>query len=344
MSPDLVTIGGLTVDNVIAADGAVALARVGGNAAYSGVGARCFVETVGLVSMAVASYPEETLSRLVASGVLLDGVTRHPARLRFVEWFIYDDTGDRIERLRSLPEDLALAGFSDNRMTRDEVGRWVELLRATPPLSEPSYSQFRHETPMTAKQVPASYLAARGVHLAPSRLDVLMEMAALFGATGMPVTLDPGWQLADVPLDELAPLLARVDAFLPSAVELAALAPGAGLEDALRELAGRCRGTVAVKRGRDGSVVWDRKAKQAKAVPALAVDAVDPTGAGDSWCGGFLAGLVETGDPFKAACYGSVAAARIVRYFGADGALPVDQVACRADLDRILARGNAEES
>ncbi len=44
MAPDLVTIGGLTIDNVIAADGTVALARVGGNAAYSGVGARCFVE------------------------------------------------------------------------------------------------------------------------------------------------------------------------------------------------------------------------------------------------------------------------------------------------------------
>jgi sugar/nucleoside kinase (ribokinase family) len=338
MEPDLVTIGGLTIDNVIAADGTVALSRVGGNAAYSAVGARCFVETVGLVSMAVASFPEETLAYLVKNGFLLDGVTRHPARLRFVEWFIYDDAGDRIERLRSLPGDLTKAGFSDVKLTREDVNRWVGLLRAAPPQTEPSYSQFRHEIPMTAKQVPASYLRARGVHLAPSRLDVLMEMADLFCSAGMPVTLDPGWQLADISLDDLAPLLAKVDAFLPSAVELAALAPGAGPEDALRHLAGRCRGTVAVKRGRDGSLVWDRGSDRAIAVPSLEVHAIDPTGAGDSWCGGFLAGLVETGDPLKAACYGSVAAARIVSHFGTDGALPVDQAACRADLDRILAK------
>ena len=337
MVPDLVTVGGLTIDNVIASDGTVALARVGGNAAYSGVGARCFVETVGLVSMAVASYPQDTLDRLAANGFLLDGVTRSPVHLRYVEWFIYDQLGDRIERQRSKPEDQALAGFSDVRLSPDDVGRWIELLRSTPPPDEPSYSQFRHETPMTASQVPASYLKSRGVHLAPSRLDVLLEMADLVGPANIPLTLDPGWQLADMSLDDLAPLLAKVDAFLPSAVELAALVPGAGRNEALRELACRCRGTVAVKLGRQGSLVWDRASGQPIAVPPLTVPAVDPTGAGDAGWGGFLAGLAETGDPIKAACFGSVAAARIVRHFGADGALPVDTAACRSDLDRLLA-------
>ncbi len=69
----------------------------------------------------------------------------------------------------------------------------------------------------------------------------------------------------------------------------------------------------------------------------MVVEAVDPTGAGDSWSGGFLAGLVETGDP-EGACFGAVAAARIVARFGADGALPVDQPACRRDLEALLRR------
>ena len=336
MHPDLVTVGGLTIDNVIASDGTVALARVGGNAAYSGVGARCFVPTVGLVSMAVASWPDETLDRLKAHGLLLDGVTRNPARLRYVDWFIYDEAGDRTERLRSLSGDLKAAGFSDVKLTADEVNRWQAMLKAMPPPDEPSYSQFRHENPMTPSQVPASYLKARGAHLAPSRIDVLIAMAAHFGQTDMALTLDPGWQLADISLDDLDPLLSRVDAFLPSAVELAALAPGAGVDDALRTLADRCRGTVAVKRGRQGSLVWDRAQARSIVIPALVVDAVDPTGAGDSWSGGFLAGLVETGDPVRAACFGAVAAARIVSRFGADGALPVDQAACRRDLEALM--------
>ncbi len=338
MAPDLVTVGGLTIDNVIAADGTVALARVGGNAAYSGVGARCFVERVGLVSMAVASYPEETLGRLRANGFRLDGVARRPARLRYVDWFIYDEAGDRTERLRSLPGDLAAAGFSESKLTAEEVRRWQAMLKAMPPPEEPSYSQFRHDNPMSPDQVPADYLAARGVHLAPSRFDVLQAMAALFAPTGMILTLDPGWQLADIPLDELEPLLQQVHAFLPSAVELAALVPGAGVDEALRTLASRCRGTVAVKRGREGSLVWDRAGDRSIAVPAMIVNAVDPTGAGDSWSGGFLAGLAETGDPVRAACFGAVAAARIVGRFGADGALPVDPAACRHDLEALLRR------
>ncbi len=288
--------------------------------------------------MAVASYPEETLARLRENGLRLDGVARHPARLRYVDWFIYDEAGDRTERLRSLPGDLAAAGFSENRLTADDVRRWQAMLKAMPPPEEPSYSQFRHDNPMSPAQVPADYLGARGVHLAPSRIDVLQAMAALFAPTGMVLTLDPGWQLADIPLDTLAPLLSQVDAFLPSAVELAALVPGAGVDDALRTLAGRCRGAVAVKRGREGSLVWDRAGDRSIAVPAMVVDAVDPTGAGDSWSGGFLAGLVETGDPVRAACFGAVAAARIVARFGADGALPVDQPACRRDLEALLRR------
>ena len=82
MTPELVTAGGLTVDHVVAADGTVALAKVGGNGAYSAVGARCFADAVGLVSVGVASYPRETLGRLRDTGILLDGVVQVDAELR----------------------------------------------------------------------------------------------------------------------------------------------------------------------------------------------------------------------------------------------------------------------
>jgi ribokinase len=221
------------------------------------------------------------------------------------------------------------------------VRDWVALLRARPQPPEQSYSQFRHATPMSPAQVPLAYLKARGVHLAPCRIDVLMAMADRFASSGMVMTLDPGWQLAGEPLDSLSPLLSAVDAFLPSEVELKALMPGAAVNDALAELARRCKGVVAVKRGANGSLVWDRRLNEAIAVPAHRTQAVDPTGAGDSWGGAFLAGLVETGDAVRAAHFGAVAAALVVSRFGADGALPVDGSACRArlaDLEQISAR------
>ena len=329
MTPELVTVGGLTVDNVISSDGTVALARVGGNGAYSSVGALCWARTVGLVSVAVSTYPKPALETLARNGIALDGVVMHDAALESGNWFIYDSEGNRHERLSSPPGALAEAGFPTDRLSPAQVARWQEMLRQRDVSDELSYSLFRDAHPMSPEQVPESYLGARGVHLAPSRTVVLNAMLPLFNARGMVVTLDAGWQLAELSLPELEPLLAQVDAFLPSEVELRAILPGVAIEPALALLAARCRGTAAVKLGARGALVFDKAAGQPVLVPVLQADAIDPTGAGDSFCGGFLAGLALTGDPVRAACFGAVSASSIVSRFGVDGALPFDRTACR---------------
>jgi len=161
---------------------------------------------------------------------------------------------------------------------------------------------------------------------------VILAMLDHFAPGGAMVTADPGWQLADHTLDAIAQILSRLDAFLPSEVELNAFVPGAGLAEALSVLADRCPGAIAVKLGPRGVLVWDRAAHAPVMVPAVPAATLDPTGAGDSFCGGFLAGLVETGDPVAAARYGAISAARIVERFGADGALPADRDSARAML------------
>lgn len=329
MVPDLVTVGGLTVDNVVAADGRVALAQAGGNGAYSAVGALIWTERVGLVSAAVESYPKETLERLAAGGVDLAGVVWVPEALTACSWFIYDDRGDRDEGLTSPPEALAEAGFPTDWLTPEQAAHWRAALRARP--SEVGYSEFRDRHPLVAGQVPEAWLGTRGVHLAPSRPEVMLAMLDRFGS-GPAITVDPGWQLAARPLDEIGAILSRLDAFLPSEVELRALVPGAGLSDALAVLAARTPGAVAVKLGPRGALVWDRATGAAVEVPAQEVPTVDPTGAGDAFSGGFMAGLVETGDPVMAARFGAISAARVVGAFGADGALPADRAGARAAL------------
>lgn len=330
MSPDLVTVGGLTVDNVISADGTVGLAKAGGNGAYSAVGALFWAERVGLVSQAVASYPRSTIERLELGGVDLAGVVWTPAHLTSCSWFIYDGEGRRQEGLQSNPEDLEAAGFPTDRLTPDQIAEWRAVLQERSVPDEISYSQFRVANPLRAEQVPEHFLKARGVHLAPSQPDVMLEMATLFSSNGMQIVADPGWQLADHPLDAIAPILAKLDAFLPSEVELAALVPDCGPATALSVIASKCPGAVAVKMGPKGVLVWDRKEQRPIAVPPLKVQALDPTGAGDSFSGGFLAGLVETSDPVVAAGFGASSAAFIVQHFGADGAMPPDRRAARA--------------
>ncbi|MCA9947120.1 MAG: hypothetical protein KC449_26755, partial [Anaerolineales bacterium] len=43
----------------------------------------------------------------------------------------------------------------------------------------------------------------------------------------------------------------------------------------------------------------------------------DVTGAGDSFCGGFMVGLAQTGDPAQAVAYGLVSASLVIEGYGA---------------------------
>ena len=332
MVPDLVTVGGLTVDNVISADGTVALAQAGGNGAYSAVGALMWRPRVGLVSCAVETYPRDTIKRLESRGVDLGGVAWSGERLATCNWFIYDAEGNREEELASPPDSLAEAGFPTDRLSPDKIDQWRATLAERVAPDEISYSDFRDRHPLTPTQIPAAWRDVKGVHLAPSQPEVMLAMLDHFAQSGALITADPGWQLAAKSLDEITPVLARLDAFLPSEVELRALVPSAGLGEALATLAAHCPGSVAVKLGPKGALVWDRAARASVQVPAEPAKTVDPTGAGDSFCGGFLVGLVETGDPVTAARFGAISAAQIVAHFGADGALPADRAATRAAL------------
>ncbi|MGY6548867.1 MAG: carbohydrate kinase family protein [Roseinatronobacter sp.] len=318
---DLVTVGGLTVDNVIAADGRVGLGQAGGNGAYAAVGARLCGMRVGLVSHAVASYPRDVINRLQQAGIDLGGVVWSEARLSAGSWFIYQPDGQRDESLQSAPEALAEAGLPTDRLTPEQIAVFRAYLAARPRPEGMSYLEFRLTRPLTPDQVPAAYRHARGVHLAPSQPEVIAAMLAHFAPSGALITADPGWQLAAQPLDRLAPILSRLDAFLPSEVELSALLPGAQPAAALAALAQYCPGALAVKLGPRGVLVWDRDKSAALMVPAFAAATVDPTGAGDAFCGGFLAGLVDTRNPVQAAARGAWAASRVVAAFGADGAL-----------------------
>ncbi|MEM1340788.1 MAG: carbohydrate kinase family protein [Pseudomonadota bacterium] len=325
MTPELVTVGGLTVDNVVAADGTVALDRAGGNGAYAAVGALNLVDRVGLVSHAVASYPQDTLRRLEASGVDLGGVVFSDGRLTAGSWFLYDADGQREEGLTAPAAALTEAGFPTDRLTTTQAARWREILVARAP--ETGYSEFRQLHPLRADQIPQDWLNACGVHLAPSGPDVMREMINCFAPKDAKITADPGAHLSGLPLDTIADILEVLDAFLPSEVEARALVPGASPADALAILANHCLGAVAIKLGPDGVLIWDRAAASPVMVPAAPARALDPTGAGDAFCGGFLAGLIRTGDPMRAAQTGARAAGRVVECFGADGTLVAGAIA-----------------
>jgi 2-dehydro-3-deoxygluconokinase len=96
-----------------------------------------------------------------------------------------------------------------------------------------------------------------------------------------------------------------------------------------RYLALGCR-VVALTLGKHGTMVavpGDRRL-----IPARPVEAVDATGAGDTFDGAFLAEWLRVGDPFVAAAYANAAAALSTLGYGAVGPIPR-----RVEVERFMA-------
>ena len=148
------------------------------------------------------------------------------------------------------------------------------------------------------------------------------------------------WTLLDAgTLREGTELLAtRVDYLVASEGFTAALAarqgltgPDAGLA-ALRTLSSRW---VAFTRGEHGCRWFDPVRRETGAVPALPVEALDTTGAGDIFHGAFAYALATGFDPVEALRWGSVAAGLSATRRGGRASIPG-----RGEVEALLAEGS----
>ena len=149
--------------------------------------------------------------------------------------------------------------------------------------------------------------------------------------------MDPGDYVSQVSEADLAKLLQNINAFLPSLKELRALYPNLELRAALLALSEMGPEAVAVKLGSEGSLVWDQKSNLIQHIPAISAQVVDLTGAGDAYCGGFMVGLVETGDAFMAAKFGSVSASLVIEKIDMHMALRFNRYQANIRLNSVLA-------
>jgi len=88
-----------------------------------------------------------------------------------------------------------------------------------------------------------------------------------------------------------APVVEASYVVLPSGAEAELLTGVKGAEAACRALLEKGPEVVGLKRGAEGCTIYTKE--QMIEAPAFAVEAVDPTGAGDCFDAGFVAGLLE---------------------------------------------------
>ena len=109
-------------------------------------------------------------------------------------------------------------------------------------------------------------------------------------------------------------LLTGLTAFLPSEEE--ALSLFEGRSDDLWEIAEALTSygceIIVIKRGEGGQILYDSASGTRWEVPSYPSRMVNPIGAGDAFCGGFLAGFRRNYDVLEAVLFGNIAASLVV--------------------------------
>ncbi len=324
---DFLALGNLTLDDVVTADGRIAPAQLGGNGVYAAAGMRLWGEAVALVGVVGNDFPQRWLDALAEANIDLSGVRQldqpHALRSR-VFYFTDGHRTDRVDEARSI---LPPGVETELDLVTEYTAMGSPLHRRTWPLFSP-----------TPGLLSPTHLTASFAHLSPGPLTNSRANAAFLKqktARHMTLTLDwPWWDWDDARHADEA-LLGHLDYLLPSQEEFdihVRAQPDYSPDQVALALLTLGPRALVVKRGARGAELLRSGARRWQHVPIYPTTAVDPTGAGDAFCGGFLVGIARTADPFQAALYGAVSASFLVQDFGVLHSLTVSP----AEADKRL--------
>jgi sugar/nucleoside kinase (ribokinase family) len=303
--------GKLTREYLLPPSGSPRLDSPGGNLLYATGGLAVWDKSIALISRVNQEYPREWVSDLNERGLNTGGIYFDPEsdRADLRSFIAYTDVNER-------STSNAVSHFARREMTfpksllgyQPQDGT-VKDLRETDPLSP------------AARYVPKEYREIDFIHLCPFDFTSQSQMVNLFrGGSNQSVSLDPApGYMKPAFWRDLRVVLQGVTAFLPSEDEMRSLFWGESHD--LWEMAQRVSEhgpqIIVIKRGSQGQLIYDAAAKRRYEAPAYPARLVDPTGAGDAFCGGFLAGYQRTNDSLMAALHGNVSASLKIEGIGA---------------------------
>ena len=308
----LVILGQLRRQYLLPLEGPPLLDTPGGNLLYAAAGARLWSESaedkVGMVARIGEDYPQEWLRNFRKEGFDTQGIRILPESLDLRNFLVY--TGTHTTESASPVAHFARLGLTFPK----------SLLGYQPPEQKQDSRARQNPDSPRLLDIPDPYKHARGVHLCPLDFPTHMQFAAAFrqfGTTIITIDPNPGYMNGNFLID-LRSLLQGVTAFIPSEDEIRSLFWGRTND--LWEMAAilgsfGCQ-AIVIKRGGRGQYLYETASGRRWEIPAYPNNPLDITGAGDTFCGGFLAGYTKTFDFLQAALHGNIAASLTIEGSG----------------------------
>jgi sugar/nucleoside kinase (ribokinase family) len=306
LSPRFLIAGNLTRDFIVLPSGEMMLDVPGGNLLYAAAGLAVWEPSPppGLIARVGEDYPLEWIDRLNSLGFDTRGVRVLSGPVDVRSFYAYLDRttrafGDPVPYFARLGQTFpkVLLGYQSKTSQLDSRSRLsLTSLRQADFLSD--------------------YLDATAAHICP--IDYLSHslLPAVLRQAGFTlVTLDPSPGYMNPTFrEDLPSLITGLTAFLPSEEELCSLFQGKSedLWEMAEVLASYGCDIIVIKRGEQGQLLYDGAARARWEIPSYPSQLVDPTGVGDAFCGGFLAGFRKTYDPLQAVLYGNISASLVI--------------------------------
>lgn len=304
MQPDLIALGEPMIEFNQLSGGGAGTWRLGhgGDTSNAAIAAARQGASVGyLTALGADDFGDELMRLWQAEGVDASRVIRNPAAHTGVYFVAHGPAGHSFSYLR--------AGSAASRMgPQDLPGEYLEG---------------------------AKILHVSGISQAISAeaCDTVFRAIEIARRAGVRVSYDTNLRLKLWPLPRARAIVAatvpQCDILLPSLEDATALT---GLDDPdaiLDHYLSGGAGLVVLKMGREGAILAEGTHRER--IPGRVVEAIDATGAGDTFDGAFLARLLAGDAPPDAARFANAAAALSTTGAGAVAPMP-DEAAVRAFL------------
>lgn len=292
--------GSIKRSTIVTSDGRFRVDQPGGNVLQAAGGLALWDTSIGLLSAVSPDFPEEWIVDVEKRGFDVNGIrkTKESYDMRF--FAAYDETG-QIDR-----------GAPVSVFRKLQTSMPPEILGYVPAEIQLDFRNRPGLLTLRPGDVPEEYLDATAVHFCPSDfLTHSLIPGAMRQGNIQTVTIDPSPGYMNKTFwDDIPQVVTGITAFLPSEEEVYSLFEGKtrDLKEIATALAAYGCEFVVIKRGAKGVLLYEHVSRSYWDIPAYPVSPVDPTGAGDAFCGGFIAGLRMKYDPLEAALMGSVSA------------------------------------
>ncbi|HJW89911.1 MAG TPA: carbohydrate kinase family protein [Anaerolineales bacterium] len=309
-SPRFLIAGKLTRDFIVLPSGEILLDVPGGNLVYAACGLAVWEPEPppALVARVGQDYPLDWVQAFARRGFDTRGIRVLPQEIDVRSFFAYPDRTTKVYEnpvpffaQLGVPFPKVLLGYQSKLSEVDSRTR-LSLISIRESDFLPDYMDT------TAAHIcPVDYLTH-------SLLPAVLRQA---GFTLMTLDPSPGYMNPSF-REELPGMIAGLTAFLPSEEEVRNLFQGRSedLWEMAEALTTSGCNLVIIKRGERGQLLYEADSRTRWEIPSYPAKLVDPTGAGDAFCGGFLAGYRRSFDPLHAALCGNIASSLAIEGHG----------------------------